>query len=664
MNRFLKGPSRWLVMLIVCAWTVLSESEIWAQNYCINPPPNTVLGGFTLNKSRVCVNNQITVTNTTQGATNLLYIYGYNGSSITTPAPIANTTQSFTAPGSFTVLQLGSSQGTGLAKCETVTVLPNEAFDFSTKACENRQVSVDFKFTPNTERYDEVEVDWGDGTKQRFPVANLKNGPITHQYPNGGANYNISVQGVYKDIPDCNAQRAIRTVTTIAGTIQQPFVSQLMVMNETSVQMRIQGPTNTDFEVLLKQPDGNYKTVSQIEKDGSSPLFSVPSTVTSQCFQVRTLNSCSTPSNNEEYCTIALDAKAGAGQNNVTWTPYAGSSSTILWRLQRNGAAVGIPGNSNRNTRSYTDQNDIRCNTQYCYRMTAEAGRTTYISNAVCVTGTSSNLPNALSNVTVSVQDNGQVSVRTIDPNPSGVGTYTLLVSRSDSPSGAYTEIGQAINKPTFDDGSARASQQSHCYKIVLRNECGQESPLSAPACTVWLTSKSPRALDWSAEPPFTGKPVDKYEIEFYDRDSGNRINTIQVGANTHREFDPDDPNLSNRYRYRIVAISPDGSTSYSNFYELQVEAGIFAPLAFTPNGDGNNDHFQVLGFFADDFRLTVFNRWGEAIFSTTSFKAEDGWNGNVANQPALAGTYTWRVEVRDKMGKQTVKAGAVLLIR
>ena len=147
----------------------------------------------------------------------------------------------------------------------------------------------------------------------------------------------------------------------------------------------------------------------------------------------------------------------------------------------------------------------------------------------------------------------------------------------------------------------------------------------------------------------------------FIDRTSGVEIRRQSVGGNTH--FEPDRNDLNSAiYRYEIVAINALNQTSRSNPYELQAEAGIFAPTAFAPNGV--NSRFQVKGDFTDDFRLTIFNRWGAVAYSTTSFKDEDGWDGNVSGQPAPAGTYAWRVDVRDKAGKQTVKASSVLLIR
>ena len=659
MNSF-NGPARWLVMVVVCAWIMTGGNKVLAQNYCVNPPPGTGTGSFTLSRARTCVNLPITVTNTLAGAQNITYNYQYSGLGL----PVANLTPatsiSYTTPGSFTILQVGTSSATGFAKCETVTILPTEAISFTIQSCGNQQATASFQFTPNTEQYDEVEVDWGDGVIQRFALATLKASSATHQYPNTTLRQ-VSVRGRYTAIADCNALTTTKDVTPIAGTGGTPFISQLITLNDASVQMRLQGPPNVAYEVLHKQPDGTFKTLSDRQRDGSMPIFGV-NTTTSQCFQVRSVNSCIPTTSNEDYCTIALAATAVPGQNNVSWNPYTGASPTIFWRLQRNAVAVGIPGNTSKSTKTYTDQNNILCNTQYCYQLTADAGRTTIVSNFACATGISNNQPTSLSDVIVSVQGNGQVSVRTTNPNPTGSGTYTLIVTRADGSSGTFREIGQAINQAIFDDPTARTADQSFCYQLILRNECGQLSPPSAPACTIHLTSKTPGALDWTADSPFSGKPVAEYEVVFLDRLSGAEIKRQSVGGNTHFDPDRNDPNIAT-YRYEIVAISATKQTSRSNPYELPTqEAGIFAPTAFAPNGF--NRRFQMKGDFTNDFKLTIFNRWGTVVYSTTSFRDEDGWDGTSDGQPAPAGNYAWRAEVRDKAGKQTVKASSVLLIR
>ncbi|MFZ1686804.1 MAG: PKD domain-containing protein [Flavobacteriales bacterium] len=57
----------------------------------------------------------------------------------------------------------------------------------------------------------------------------------------------------------------------------------------------------------------------------------------------------------------------------------------------------------------------------------------------------------------------------------------------------------------------------------------------------------------------------------------------------------------------------------------------LFAPNAFTPDGDGINDEFVITGYGERDVELLIFNRWGEQIFNSTSLT--DPWNGTYNGQ-------------------------------
>jgi gliding motility-associated-like protein len=87
-------------------------------------------------------------------------------------------------------------------------------------------------------------------------------------------------------------------------------------------------------------------------------------------------------------------------------------------------------------------------------------------------------------------------------------------------------------------------------------------------------------------------------------------------------------------------------------------------PSAFTPNGDGKNDVFGVLNAVkAENLELLVFNRWGQVVFKTTTWK--QSWNGKVGGvlQPTSVFVWTLRYKNRDT-GKQLEQKGTVTLIR
>lgn len=76
-----------------------------------------------------------------------------------------------------------------------------------------------------------------------------------------------------------------------------------------------------------------------------------------------------------------------------------------------------------------------------------------------------------------------------------------------------------------------------------------------------------------------------------------------------------------------------------------------FVPNAFTPDGDGLNDVFlpSVIGLDIDTYTFSVFDRWGNEVFSTTD--PQEGWNGGFGNAGAIQqpDVYVWRVLARDQ---------------
>ena len=88
-------------------------------------------------------------------------------------------------------------------------------------------------------------------------------------------------------------------------------------------------------------------------------------------------------------------------------------------------------------------------------------------------------------------------------------------------------------------------------------------------------------------------------------------------------------------------------------------------PNAFTPNGDGVNEGFNIQGEYIVDVELSIFNRWGARIFQSEG-KSNRAWDGSIEGESQLAqeGTYVYQVKVIDVWGKQHEKVGHVHLVR
>jgi len=70
-----------------------------------------------------------------------------------------------------------------------------------------------------------------------------------------------------------------------------------------------------------------------------------------------------------------------------------------------------------------------------------------------------------------------------------------------------------------------------------------------------------------------------------------------------------------------------------------------FIPNAFTPNGDGKNDIFRVLGQYRNiRFNMYIYDRWGQLMFHSENI--DEGWDGTYKNNLCMSGTYTWLINI------------------
>jgi len=89
----------------------------------------------------------------------------------------------------------------------------------------------------------------------------------------------------------------------------------------------------------------------------------------------------------------------------------------------------------------------------------------------------------------------------------------------------------------------------------------------------------------------------------------------------------------------------------------------IWVPNVFTPNGDGINDVFRVLGNVGrmEGFRLSLFNRWGAMVYVSDDRYA--GWDGTYKGGPALLGTYAYMLAY-SIAGRPYLQKGSFHLLR
>jgi|GEM_PF-1368533 len=91
----------------------------------------------------------------------------------------------------------------------------------------------------------------------------------------------------------------------------------------------------------------------------------------------------------------------------------------------------------------------------------------------------------------------------------------------------------------------------------------------------------------------------------------------------------------------------------------------VYAPNAFTPNGDGFNDEWRPvwIGNAGATVEWSVFDRWGQVLYSSTG--PDSAWDGSAWGKPVPTGTYAWRGHAYDPTtGVVRQLKGEIILVR
>ncbi|MCB0685312.1 MAG: gliding motility-associated C-terminal domain-containing protein, partial [Saprospiraceae bacterium] len=106
-------------------------------------------------------------------------------------------------------------------------------------------------------------------------------------------------------------------------------------------------------------------------------------------------------------------------------------------------------------------------------------------------------------------------------------------------------------------------------------------------------------------------------------------------------------------------------SSACENILQFQVnylDDEIYIPNAFSPNGDNNNDQFEIYAPNHEVITLQIYNRWGDKVYSDHG--PDFQWNGQMGNRKAEPGVYIYQVLLRSTNGKTKQETGSITLIR
>lgn len=645
----------------------LVSLAVLGQDWCDPAQRNAAIGngGFIVKGSSVgCLLFDVNVEKTV--GENAQYIYDYKGGD-PTKAPYtatATTSHRYTKLGKYTILQLVSTGGTGAIACRVVEAVT--APNYKVQVCSGRKVVVTIADDSTTKGYESFLVNFGGGV---FIPVSKANSPyvISYAYPATANAATISVTGTAPgNIPlTCKKDTNVVLNTSTATGVS---IRKVTTRPDGTVDVLVRGSAGIKADIQIDEgATGTFKNTGQSATTNDTTTVTIRAINAAQnayCFRLSTSDVCdNTTTTSSVVCATSLDVVAQNQQNVLTWKEYPHAASFQNYRVNLNGTPSPVV--TNRTTTTQTDRNVV-CGNQYCYQViiTLTSGAEA-VSQLRCVQAISGDIPSKIKSAVASVlEDEQKVEVRITNPPDFGASPsrFKTIYLRADNGSNNYQEVGVVNNQLAFIDPTTNPNAQSYCYKVQYENSCGNRSEPSDPFCSIHLYSKSNSAVDWTVDSPFLA-PVRLYQLEIID-ENGNPKDQIDLSGNS--SFDPDKINPDQQqFKYRILAY-PEGMSgvlSYSNYFVFVKGALIFIPDAFSPNEDNVNDFFAAQGQFVDTSRLIVYSRWGEVLFESDD-AIKEGWNGMFNGKPAPEGSYVYRIEIVDSLGKKSAKVGTFLLLR
>lgn len=222
------------------------------------------------------------------------------------------------------------------------------------------------------------------------------------------------------------------------------------------------------------------------------------------------------------------------------------------------------------------------------------------------------------------------------------------------------------------DGGTATEISPAHVFgqEGIFSISLDITSPIGCQTDTVFseLINIEPSPV---ADFTYSPEQLDNFnsEVQFTDRSSGAGEWFWELEGSAY--FTQQNPAYkfrdTGRQEVMLVVTHPSGCRDTAvQVIDIVPNVTFFLPNAFSPNDDSVNDIFIGKGYLegARDFELSIWNRWGEMIFSSSN--PLEGWNGrkNNTGKPAPAGVYVCLVRYNSPRGEPIELRGFATLIR
>ena len=215
--------------------------------------------------------------------------------------------------------------------------------------------------------------------------------------------------------------------------------------------------------------------------------------------------------------------------------------------------------------------------------------------------------------------------------------------STEESPTVSYTDPG-AYNVSLTVTNDQKCADIASIANLIKANETPTAQFVAVP----------PEAILEDATIDFTNNSVSTESLVYnWDFDDGTSSDEKEP-SHTYT--------ATGVYLVNLLVTSPNGcENETSSEVIIHPDFAVYAPSAFTPNGDGKNDDFEVKGVGIKTYNLQVYSRWGELIYESNSL--EDKWDGKYNGTLVPPTTYAYTISYTSMLDSDFKLQGTVTVM-
>lgn len=293
---------------------------------------------------------------------------------------------------------------------------------------------------------------------------------------------------------------------------------------------------------------------------------------------------------------------------------------------------------------------------------------TTYYLEAVNSTGCPSTT-RAQANVSISPSD--QVTVQGASVCPGSTATLSASIASGNAVFNWYTTAtggtsvftGSSLTTPALTADAVYYVEATNtttgCVAATRVQVTAQVlQALPAPVVVVDNTTGNSITFKWAAVSGATGYKVSTDNgVTFTDPSSGSTGLTHVITGLKYNQSVTLVVVATGASNCQISAASTGATASAVNQGD-----DIYVPNAFTPNGDGKNDMIYVHSQNIKTMNFSVYDQWGELLFTSTSLST--GWDGTFKGNREPVGVYVYYLTAETISGLKLNKKGTITLLR